>query len=238
MDLAPEPSSDGGLAIFVAQQAIYRRVVEADYMSHRALFGVLRDLTKARSAPFSLLDLASGDAACSVGALRGTKVSDYIAVDLSEPALSVALSNARSLGCLTQVVHQDFQEYVNVASRQWDIIFIGFSFHHLNSKAKVAFAPQIRRALSAGGEWIFFEPMLQGNETREEFLGRWKASLERDWREFTPEEKTIIWEHVSQYDFPKNLRTFERIALEGGFRTFEHLYTDPFCFYGAFRSVV
>ena len=51
------------------------------------------------------------------------------------------------------------------------------------------------------------------------------------------EEKTIIWEHVSSYDFPENLRTFVRIVLDGGFRTFEHLYTDPLCFYGAFRAV-
>jgi ubiquinone/menaquinone biosynthesis C-methylase UbiE len=238
MGLTPKSPSAGGLAIFVAQQALYRRVVEADYMSHRAFFGILHDLLKARSAPFSLLDLACGDAACSVDALRGTNVSEYIAVDLSEPALSVASNNARSLGCATQVVHRDFQEYVNAAVRRWDIIFIGFSFHHLDSKAKVAFAPQICRALSAGGEWIFFEPMLDGNETREEFLDRWKASLERDWHEFTSEEKKTIWEHVSQYDLPENLRTFERIALEGGFRSVEHLYTDPFRFYGAFRALV
>jgi hypothetical protein len=67
-------------------------------------------------------------------------------------------------------VHRDFQEYVNAASRLWDIIFIGFSFHHLNSKAKLAFASQTRRVLSAGGEWIFFEPGLDGNEKRKEFL--------------------------------------------------------------------
>ena len=238
MGLTPESRSDGGLAIFVAQQAMYRRVVEADYMSHRALFGILHDLLKARSAPFSLLDLACGDAGCSLAALRGTNVSEYIAVDRSEPALSVASDNAHSLGCATQVIHQDFQEYVNAASRRWDIIFVGFSFHHLNSKAKVAFAPQICRALSAGGEWIFFEKMLDGQETREEFLDRWKASLEHDWQAFTSKERKTIWEHVSQYDFPENLRTFERIAFEGGFRSLEHLYTDPFRFYGAFRALV
>ena len=150
MDLAAESSSEGGLAIFVAQQALCRRVVKANYMSHRAFFGILHDLLKARSAPFSLLDLACGDAGCSVGALRGTNVSDYVAVDLSEPALSLAASNASSLRCATQVVRRDFQEY----------------------------------------------------------------------------------------DFPENLRTFEQIALEGGFRSFEHLYTDPFCFYGAFHAIV
>jgi ubiquinone/menaquinone biosynthesis C-methylase UbiE len=238
MGLTRESRSDGGLAIFVAQQALYRRVIQADYMSHRALFGILHDLLKARSAPFSLLDLACGDAGCSVAALRGTNVSEYIAVDLSEPALSVASDNAHSLGCATQVIRQDFQEYVNAASRRWDIIFVSFSFHHLDIKAKVAFAPQICRALSAGGEWIFFEPMLDGQETREEFLDRWRASLEHDWQAFTSEERRTIWEHVSQYDFPENLRTFERIAFEGGFRSLEHLYTDPFRFYGAFRALV
>ena len=161
-----------------------------------------------------------------------------ISVDLAEPALSVVSRSARSLGCASQVIHQDFQEYVNAASRRWDIIFIGFSFHHLETKAKVAFAPEIRRALSTGGEWIFFEPMLDGDETRQEFLDRWKASLEHDWQEFTPEEKMTIWEHVSQDDFPENLSTFERIALEGGFRILEHLYTDPCRFYGAFRALV
>ena len=57
---------------------MYRRVVEADYMSHRALFGILHGLLKARSAPFSLLDLACGDASYSVDALRGTNVRDYL----------------------------------------------------------------------------------------------------------------------------------------------------------------
>ena len=80
--------------------------------------------------------------------------------------------------------------------------------------------------------------MLDGQETREEFLDRWRASLEHDWQAFTSEERRTIWEHVSQYDFPENLRTFERIAFEGGFRSLEHLYTDPFRFYGAFRALV
>jgi SAM-dependent methyltransferase len=238
MDLASDSWYDGEVAIFVAQQAIYRRVVEADYMSHRAFFGLLHDLLGARTAPFSLLDLACGDTACSVGALRGTNVSDYVAVDLSEPALLVGSRNADSLGCAARVLHQDFREYVNAASRFWDVIFMGFSLHHLKREAKLAFAPQVRRVLSAGGEWIFFEPMLHGEETREHFLDRWKASLEHDWQEFTPDERATIWEHVSHYDFPENLKTFERIAYEGGFRTLEHLYTDRFCFYGAFRAAV
>jgi 16S rRNA G966 N2-methylase RsmD len=237
MESAPDPPSDGAHTIFAEQVAIYRRVVEADYMSHRALFGILHDLLKQRPKAFSFLDLASGDASRSVGALSGTKVSEYTAVDLSEPALRLASQNARLLACDTQLVLQDFQDYLDPPPRIWDVIFIGFSYHHLIGDAKLAFARKLRRAVSARGEWIFFEPMLQGDQTRAGYLERWKRSLDEDWEAFNPEEKTTIWEHVSNYDFPERRESFEQIALEAGFRAFEHLYTDPFGFYGAFRAI-
>jgi hypothetical protein len=51
MELAPESSCGGELAIFVAQQATYRRVIEAESMSHRVFSGLLHDLLGARNAP-------------------------------------------------------------------------------------------------------------------------------------------------------------------------------------------
>ena len=48
MESAPEPRSDGSLTIFAEQLAIYRLVVDVDYMSHRALFGILHDFLKSR----------------------------------------------------------------------------------------------------------------------------------------------------------------------------------------------
>jgi 16S rRNA G966 N2-methylase RsmD len=237
MESAPESPSDSAHTIFAEQLAIYRRVVDADYMSHRALFRLLHDTLKQRTEPFSFLDLASGDASCSVGALIGTRVSAYTAVDLSEPALRLATTNARRLACGTQIVLADFEDYLNPPPRKWDVIFIGFSYHHLIGAAKLAFARRLHDALSAGGEWIFFEPMLFGGQTRADYLKRWKKSLEEDWKEFNPEEKATIWEHVSNHDFPESHASFEEIAWQAGFRAFEHLYTDPFRFYGAFRAL-
>ncbi len=138
MESASEPRR-GVHAIFAEQLAIYRRVVDADHMSHRALFGILHDLLKSRREQFSFLDLASGDRSCSVGALSGTKVSDYTAVDVSEPALRLAAKRARLLARNTQVVLRDFQDYLDPPPRIWDIIFIGFSYHHLIGEAKRAF---------------------------------------------------------------------------------------------------
>lgn len=70
---------------------------------------------------------------------RITKVSDYTAVDVSEPALRLAAKRARLLACNTQVVLRDFQDYLDPPPRIWDIIFIGFSYHHLIGEAKRAF---------------------------------------------------------------------------------------------------
>ena len=89
----------------------------ADHMSHRALFGILHDLLKSRREQFSFLDLASGDASCSIGALSATTVTDYTAVDLSEPALRIAAQNAVH-SCKTQVVRRDFQDYVDRRPRR------------------------------------------------------------------------------------------------------------------------
>ena len=168
MDLAPESSSEGGLAIFVAQQAIYRRVVEADYMSHRAFFRVLHDLLTARSAPFSLLDLACGDAACSVGALCGTKVSDYTAVDLAEPALSLAASNARSLRCATEVVHREFsgvcQRRLSAVGRHFHWLFVSPPKQQSQSCLRTSNSPRAER----GGRMDFLrtDAPRQGNARR------------------------------------------------------------------------
>ena len=141
---APRDQNDAAHTIFTQQWAIYRRFVDADYLSHRAFFGILHDLVAARRQAFSFLDLASGDAFCSVRALAGTAIADYTAVDLSEQALELAAKNAASLGCDSRVIAGDFRDYLEVAPRTWDVILIGFSLHHLIGDDKLSFARKIR----------------------------------------------------------------------------------------------
>ncbi len=62
---APRAQNNDAHTIFTRQWAIYRRFVDAGYMSHRAFFGILHDLVAVRTQAFSFLDLASGDAFCS-----------------------------------------------------------------------------------------------------------------------------------------------------------------------------
>jgi len=227
---------DTARTIFEQQWPLYRRVVDADYMSHRALFGILHNLLSVRTNPFSFLDLASGDASCSVPALAGTAVASYTAVDLSGQALELAEKNAQSLGCDARLVASDFQAYLETPPQIWDVIFIGFSFHHLVGDNKVSFSNRVRKAVRAGGEWIFFEPILC-DESRAGYLERWKECLQKDWTCFTAEEKATIWGHVAEHDYPESPKRFLEIARRAGFAACEHLFTDPYRFYGAFRAV-
>ena len=234
---APGDQNDAAHTIFTQQWAIYRRFVDADYMSHRAFFRILHDLVAARTQAFSFLDLASGDAFCSVGALAGTAIADYTAVDLSEQALELAAKNAASLGCDFRVIAGDFRAYLEVPPRTWDVILIGFSFHHLVGEDKLSFARKLRPAVAAKGEWIFFEPILYGGESRASYLERWKDCLDRHWTGFTMDEKALIWGHVSECDYPESPERFEEIARRAGFSACEHLLTDPYRFYCGFRAI-
>jgi hypothetical protein len=202
-------------------------------MSHRAFFGILHDLVAARTQAFSFLDLASGDACSSVGALAGTAIADYTAVDLSEQAAK----NAASLGCDSRVIAGDFRDYLEVPPRTWDVILIGFSFHHLVGDDKLSFARKLRHAVGAEGEWIFFEPVLYGGESRAGYLERWKDCLDRCWAGFTLEEKALIWGHVSECDYPESPERFEEIARRAGFSACDNLLTDPYRFYCGFRAI-
>jgi hypothetical protein len=123
-------------------------------------------------------------------------------------------------------VHRDFQEYVNAASRLWDIIFIGFSFHHLNSKAKLAFASQTRRVLSAGGEWIFFEPGLDGNEKRKEFLIAGRLLLSTTGKGSLRGKDNHLGD-ISRYDFSRKSKDVRADRARRRLPNFEHVYTDP-----------
>ena len=233
---SPSAQSDAAHTIFTQQWAIYRRFVDADYMSHRAFFGILHDLVAARTKAFSFLDLASGDAFCSVGALAGTDCGLYRS-HLAEQALELAAKNAAFLGCDSRVIARDFRAYLEVPPRTWDVILIGFSFHHLVGEDKLRFAQKLRPAVAAKGEWIFFEPILYGGESRAGYLERWKDCLDRHWTGFTLEEKALIWEHVSECDYPESPERFVEIARWAGFSSCDHLLTDPYRFYCGFRAI-
>jgi hypothetical protein len=92
---SPASRDQNGTAqsIFTQQWAIYRRFVDADYLSHRAFFGILRDLVAARKQAFSFglkrgrcISVIGGETVHLRGATRtAPKPSSLILLDYFRP---------------------------------------------------------------------------------------------------------------------------------------------------------
>ena len=85
---------------FRTNWAVYRKIIENNYMGHAEAYSKLRKiLIGEMERPFSFLDLACGDAYYSSRFLRGTNVARYTGIDLSEAALSAARDELEILEC-------------------------------------------------------------------------------------------------------------------------------------------
>ncbi len=222
--------------IFLKQWSLYRKVVDSDLMSHRSFYAQLRRTVEHRPAGWTFLDLACGDASATLQALRGLPVGFYSGVDLAPQAVELAIQNLRASGLPGDVKQADFRHFRQDPDRLWDVIFIGFSFHHLVGEEKIDFARLLRPAVAPGGDWIFLEPIRIAGESREEYMLRWKAEFDQHWTAFSQEERTAIWEHVSTCDHPESLERFEEIARLAGFNEIECLGTDPTGLYAMIRT--
>src|SRR5437588_329967 len=93
---------------FQQQWATYRKLVESDQLSHRAVGRILRDtLNEVFPAPFTFLDIACGDASMMRAVLPATKVRHYHGIDLSQPALKLAAKNLRDTPFAVDLDHHD-----------------------------------------------------------------------------------------------------------------------------------
>jgi len=73
----------------------YRTVMANNLMYHREVYSELhRIIINEAPRPFRFLDIACGDASCTVKCLKGTAVASYHGIDLSQPALDLARTSA------------------------------------------------------------------------------------------------------------------------------------------------
>jgi len=232
-----DPSQDPErVRAFFDQWQIYRRVLELDYLHHRAAYAALARALTNRERPFSFLDLGAGDAVCTTRVLASLPVSRYEAVDLSPVALKLAEENAAALACPKSFTHADFVERINAGGEPFDVIFIGLSLHHLPARDKRAFFPKLRALLAEGGSFFCYEPIREPDETRDAVLARWWRHVEATWTELTPAEAASVKEHVFGNDYPEPVADFETMAREAGFRDFSVLYTDAQRLYALIRA--
>jgi len=222
--------------IFIKNWSIYRKIIENDNMSHRSGYSKLKEILLAEmDRPFSFLDLACGDAYYSSRTLRDTKAREYIGIDVSEQALSFAKEELSSAGFETILVNADFFDFDRIVRQPVDVIWVGFSVHHLDIADKLEFMKKARNSLSAKGLFLLYEPVLIEGENREEFLKRFRETYDRHWRGLNEEEEESLFEHVRESEKPETTEDWIKLGKNAGFTKAEKVYSENTGLYEIFK---
>ncbi|MGA1123098.1 MAG: class I SAM-dependent methyltransferase [Chthoniobacterales bacterium] len=220
---------------FFSQWEIYRLCIEHNTLHHREVGEILRRELLARTEPFTFLDLACGDADLTAAALQETKVSAYVGVDFSAPALALAADKIAELGCPRTLHEADFTDFLRDNKESFDVIYLGLSLHHLERETKREMMTHLHRATAPGGTFYLFEPILHAGENREGYVARWAAAMDGPYDPFPAAARDALREHVRESERPESADEYLAAAKAAGFRDSEILFTDAGNFYSLFR---
>lgn len=221
------------LEIFQAQWGVYQRLIENDYLSHRAIAGILHDLlTTEFHAPFSVLDLACGDAYRMLEILGGANVARYTGVDLSRPALEIAVERFRDAPFRHEFWHSDLVAAARGPAPASDVVWCGLCLHHLHHGDKLDALRAIRAKTNRS--CLIYEPTRADGESRDAFMARfldfrsnWPKLSALDWREIST--------HVTTCDFPEEASSWLDLGLSAGFSKATRLFVSAPHFSDLFR---
>jgi ubiquinone/menaquinone biosynthesis C-methylase UbiE len=200
-------------ALFQQQWQAYRKIIENNYTFHREAYGALRKvLIDEAIQPFRFLDIACGDASASVNALKGTRIAHYHGIDLSQAALDLARPALDMLACPVILECRDFVVALRDRIEAADVVWIGYSLHHLPATAKLVLMREIRTVVGNHGLFLVCEPASPDDEDRSGWLLRYERLNKPLWTALTPEEWGALMVHVRAADFPE---TNSRLHLSG-----------------------
>jgi ubiquinone/menaquinone biosynthesis C-methylase UbiE len=223
--LVEAASDEEALELFRQQWIVYQKLIDHDYLDHVDAYGTLhRTLTRTIDRPFSLLDLACGDAAAMVRALRGTRVAHYHGVDLAAPALELARDNLDALGCAVELEQRDFVEAMRDRPEPADVVWIGLSLHHLEAADKRTLMSEIRGVVGERGCFLIYEPACYEGEDLGQYFERYER-VARHWTALTPVEWNALLTHVRTCDVPETVSSWLALGHDAGFAAAEVMFT-------------
>lgn len=226
--IRPQPRPPEALDMFQYEWGIYQKLVRANEMHHRELGQILRRLIETRfDRPFTFLDLACGDASLARCILKGSKVARYEGIDLSRPALDCAADVMADAPYAVTLSEEDMRDAVLDRPQSCDIIWCGFSIHHLERAQKQDMLAALRRALKPRGIFVCAEPVCRAGETRADFTARWEGELRRRFSSLTPTEYAHLWNHIRTYDYPEPPEDWIAMGEQAGFSRVQEMFRFP-----------
>ncbi|MBO6891793.1 MAG: class I SAM-dependent methyltransferase [Roseibium sp.] len=229
--LAPE-----ALKMFQYEWGIYHKLVRSNEMQHREIGALIRtEIDRRFDRPFAFLDLACGDSSLARRILADTKISRYEGLDLSRPALECAAEVMKDVPYEIDLCEEDMVSGVKHRLEGADVIWCGFSIHHLQRPQKQNMLAAVRSALKPDGIFVTAEPVCRKGEQRADYVERWHDELRRRFQALSDTEFDHIWQHISTYDFAEPPEDWIEMGKRAGFRTCRLIYEFPEDFFcGAF----
>ncbi|MEP3046944.1 MAG: class I SAM-dependent methyltransferase [Roseibium sp.] len=223
------PNEPDLLSFFRYEWGIYLKLVRSNAMNHLDISALLRQLIDDRlGQPFSFLDLACGDAALAHSILEGTQVERYEGIDLNRAALDLAEENMKDVSYEITFSEEDMVAAVESRPETADMIWCGFSIHHLKAKdQKQAMLNSIYKALKPSGFFVCFEPTRHSEETRDSFILRGQDQIRERFSVLSDDEFEHMWSHIKAHDFPESSETWIAMGETAGFSQSREIFRMP-----------
>ena len=232
----PEIPQDISTEIFIKNWRIYRKIIENDNMSHREGYAKLREiLIKEKQGSFSFLDLACGDAYYSSKILRDTKAEKYIGIDVSEQALSLAKEEFIDSSIEARFIRADFTNFDKIIEAPVDVIWVGFSLHHLDTSDKLKFMCKAKKVLSKTGIFMIYEPIFLEGENRVTYFERFTQVFNNHWSGLTKEEGEFLLKHVKESEKPETSQDWIELGKHAGFLEAQEVFSEKTGLYSIFK---
>jgi hypothetical protein len=222
----------GAMEQFQKQWGTYQKLVDHDFLSHRAVGDQLAKAL-AGEAAFDFLDIACGDAGLPKRVLQRSAVRHYHGVDLSEPAIELAAANLAGMRFRVDLDHRDFVEAMSRRPEAADIAWCGLSIHHLDTAHKRRLLAAIRKATRRF--LMIYEPALADGEDRNAYLDRFTSTNKPAWTALGKDEWDQIEHHVRTSDLPETAPVWLALGREAGFAHAREVFVDPTNLYRLFR---
>lgn len=220
-------AASSSVAMFEKNWQRYRTVMANNLMYHREVYLELhRILLDEAPGPFRFLDIACGDASCTVECLKGTEVASYHGIDLSQPALELASTFLETLGCPFKLENRDFLDAVTHMSEPVDVVWIGQSLHHLLLSEKRVLARKIREIVGVRGLFLIWEPVCLEGESEEGWYDRFVANRPL-WSVLSDKDFADIDNHHRTSDHPETDHVWRMLGVESGFAGVDEIFRAP-----------
>jgi SAM-dependent methyltransferase len=190
--------------LFTRNWSVYQKAISRDYMLHKE-FGKMAEtaiLSRKTNTPLTMLDLGCGDAEPIREIISKTALISYTGYDLSETALDLCRKNLQGLSQKIRLCEGSMEDLMSIEEENFSLIYSSFAIHHLPDENKKSLLQQIAAHLTPGGLFIFIDIYRKAGISRDDYISSYTNWINTSWQGFTPEEKSLIREHIENFDFP------------------------------------